>query len=133
MTPTTPRDRLDEAIGPFYTNPDIGSFDGLTPETLRGILGEDLADPGHRQNEAPSTSEFLSFSERHPFVTFHGYRHQAPWQHRFSVEGIRVEPEPLEPLAADEYDRFVRDFMRFNQSADDICCSRKKGAFSWFD
>ena len=61
-------------LGLSEEDDDCANFDGLSPAVLKDLLDLKFADPKeHKQENAPTTREFLKFMLAHPGFTAHGY------------------------------------------------------------
>ena len=112
-------------------------FNGLNVDVLKALIAKKHADPIDSQNGAPTIAEFVEFMTQYPFATAHGYAVvPSRSDYRLSIEGI----EGCVPKDVD-IKKFVSDFSRFAEGADDVryshdqdtWCRYGRGFYCWWD
>ena len=92
---------------------------------LKKLLEEKFINPNGRQNRSPSTQEFLSFIEKYPVITAHGYV-VSPYRddYRVTVEGLFVDWADVTPEIRDAFLHFCENADRLDTDGD---------LYSWWD
>jgi len=90
-------ERRASLLGLTRADEDFAKFTGVTADTLRALLEEQFIDANARQNDAPSTEEFLVFLSEWPEATAYGYAvGPARKDYRVMLEGLLVETAPAD-------------------------------------
>jgi len=114
-------------------NKDRYKFGGIakttvTPDDIKWLLEHDFIDPEERQNDSPSTEEFMEYVEGHEGVKFNIYAVSPDRpDYRVTIEEISVTVQDDEDMI-----KFV-DLFRY---ADEFELSRNKSGWkieAWWD
>ncbi len=102
-------------------------FSGVSCETIHKLVDEGFLELRERQNDSPSTEEFLAFTDAHPEYPwiYHGYAigNERP-DVRVTIEGIYCDTE----LKGDA----LYGFISLARNADDFCCD-ELSVYCWWD
>jgi hypothetical protein len=97
---------------------DHASYSDLDLEGLKTLIDEGFIDPGSRQNDAPTTEEFLGFLEAWPQATVRGYAiGPKRADYRTMVDGLDCD---IGSISADKRDEFREVLANFGDDANEL-------------
>jgi len=104
---------------------DTVHLEAIRLEQLETLVTEKFIDPEGRQNESPSTQEFLDFMRKHPATVAQGYLFaiKRP-DYRVTLVGLFVDREFVTP-------QLLWDFEQLCSEADEL--DTRADLYSWWD
>jgi hypothetical protein len=123
--PNPNRARRDELLG-FSELPVRGSVEAfceIDARTLRGLVDEGFLDPERRHHDSPTAREFVSFIERWPQCSAHGFVDRPECDDgRVVIEGIECDLDRVPSIAREalreEFAWFCGDAAEYFDEAD---------------
>ena len=104
---------------------DTAHLEAITLEQLEKLVTEKFIDPDGRQNESPSTQEFLEFMRKHPGVVAQGYAVAIKREdYRVTLEGLFVDREFVTSQLRWDFEQLCADADELDTQAD---------LYSWWD
>ncbi len=130
-----------EIMQPYITSEELGGtvhYDNLPLQVLQQLFDEGFIDRKEKQNDAPTTEEFLMFLQRWPVLRVHGYFVVGDRSdYRISIEGAMTEVLERETrfsmrLSTEGVtEELMQAFVDEYEFADEL--SIRDGLYCWYD